>query len=299
MDSEALSTFVAVHRAGGFSAAADLLHRSQPAISRRIAVLEDQLQAPLFERTAAGVMLSQVGQALVPHAERVLAALEDARQAVHALRSADAGPLALAAVGTLAGPNLTTVLRRLTAQAPNVDLTLRTATSSQVSELVRRGEANLGIRYFEDRSPDLQCHPMPAEVLVVACAPGHPLAGGSVASLADLAKAPWLAFPRLDAHGEIVAETLFAQFLVRRIAEVRWTAVDSLTAQKRLVEAGFGLGLMPESSLAEERAGGTLAVIDVDDLAAFNPVFAIQRRGGYLSGAAQTLLGLLTEDAAT
>ena len=299
MDAEALLTFLTVHRAGGFSAAADKLNRSQPAISRRIAVLEDQLAAPLFERTAAGVILSQVGQALVPHAERVLAALDDARQAVQALRSADAGPLALAAVGTLAGPNLTTVLRRLTAEAPSVDLSLRTATSSQVSEMVRRGVATLGIRYFEDRSPDLQCHPMPPEVLVVACAPGHPLAGRAIASLADLAEAHWLAFPRLDAHGELVAETLFAQFLVRQVAEVRWTAVDSLTAQKRLVEAGFGLALMPESGLAEERAAGTLATIDVADLAAFNPVFAIQRRGGYLSGAAQTLLTLLTEGAAS
>ena len=297
MDAEALLTFLTVHRAGGFSAAADRLNRSQPAISRRIAVLEDQLGAPLFERTAAGVILSQVGQALVPHAERVLAALEDARQAVLALRSADAGPLALAAVGTLAGPNLTGVLRRLTAAAPRVDLSLRTATSSQVSELVRRGEATLGLRYFEDRSPDLQCHPMPPEVLVVACAPGHPLAGRGVAGLADLAAEAWLAFPRLDTHGEIVAETLFAQFLVRQVADIRWTAVDSLTAQKRLVEAGFGLGLMPESSLAEERAAGTLAVIKVADLAAFNPVFAIHRRGGYLSGAARTLLALLTEEA--
>lgn len=298
MDTESLRTFLAIHRMGGFSAAARELNRSQPAISRRIALLEAELGAPVFERTAAGVILSQVGQTLVPHAERALAALEDARQAVGDLRQADSGSVSLAVVGTLAGPNLTSVLRGFTAQAPNVGLSLTTATSSQVSELVRRGEVTLGVRYFEDRSPELELHAMAPEVLVVACAPVHRLAGRSVKSLVDLAGEHWLAFPRRDHQGEIAAETIAAQFLVRRIGEFRWTAVDSLAAQKRLVEAGFGVCLMPESALAEERAAGTLSVIKVDDLDAFNPVFAVQRRGGYLSGAARTLLGLLTEQAA-
>jgi len=295
MEAEALRTFLAVHRAGGFSAAAEQLHRSQPAVSRRIALLEAELGAPVFERTAAGVSLSQVGQALVPHAERVLAAIEDARQAVRDVQGADAGTVSLAAVGTLAGANLTMVLKRFTTEAPNVALTLRTATSSQISELVRRGEATLGVRYFEDRSPDLQCHVMPPEVLVVACAPEHPLARRSVPGLADLSGETWLAFPRRGADGEIAAETISAQFLTRQIGEIRWTAVDSLTAQKRLVEAGFGISLLPESSLSEERAAGTLATIAVGDLEAFNPVFAIQRHGGYLSGAAKALLALLTQ----
>lgn len=294
MDADGLLTFLTIHRRGGFSAAAGELNRSQPAVSRRIALLEAELGAPVFERTASGVILSQVGQALLPHAERTLAALEDARQAVQAVRGADAGPLSLAAVGTLAGPNLTAVLKRFTAQAPGVALSLTTATSSQISDLVRRGEATLGLRYFEDRSPDLQHHAMAPEVLVVTCAPDHPLAGRTVAGLAALRDEHWLAFPRLDDQGEIAAETIAAQFLTRHIGEIRWTAVDSLTAQKRLVEAGFGISLMPETSLAEERAAGALSIIGVGDLRAFNPVFAIHRRGGFLSGAARTLLALLT-----
>ena len=71
LDSEALHTFVTIHRAGGFSVAARRLHRSQPAISRRIALLEEELGAPLFERVAGGVVLSQAGQVLLPYAERV------------------------------------------------------------------------------------------------------------------------------------------------------------------------------------------------------------------------------------
>jgi DNA-binding transcriptional LysR family regulator len=296
VDSEALQTFVAVHRTGGFSAAAEELRRSQPAISRRISLLEQQLGGPLFERTAAGVRLSQLGETLMPHAVRVLAALDDARQAVRDLRELKAGPVKLAVVGTLAGPMLTGVLRRFTAEAPDVALSLRTATSRQVSELVQASEATIGLRYFRDAASDLECLEMAAEQLVVVCAPEHPLASGRVAAFASLASEIWLAFPRRNEVGEVVAETLFAEFLGRGIADFRWSAVDSLTAQKRLAEAGFGLALLPISSVEEELKAGSLARIEVADLDATNPVFAVVRRGAYLSKAARRLLEMLIDE---
>ncbi|MFB2351662.1 LysR substrate-binding domain-containing protein, partial [Priestia megaterium] len=69
--------------------------------------------------------------------------------------------------------------------------------------------------------------------------------------------------------------------------------VDSLTAQKRLVEAGFGLALAPQGAVAEELARGDLATIAVGDLDAANPVCAVMRRDGYLSAAARALVDWL------
>lgn len=293
MDSESLRTFLAIHRAGGFTRASQLLHRSQPAISRRIALLEHEVGAPLFERTASGVVLSQAGHVLLPHAERALAALEDCAASIRALRSGTGGPVSVAAVGTLASTELTAILERFAARHPDVELTLRTATSVEVSELVRRGEVTLGLRYLSDSSPDVVCEALPPERLVVACGRRHRLAGKRVASLAELAAEAWLAFPNARDAREAAADNLFAQFLVRGVASLRWTPVDSLTAQKRLIEAGFGVALLPESSIREERASGSLATIEVADLRACNPVFAIVRKGGYLSPAARDLLALL------
>ena len=293
MDSESLRTFVAIHRAGGFSRASQTLHRSQPAISRRIALLEHEVGAPLFERVASGVVLSQAGRVLLPHAERALAALEDCAASISALRSGVAGPVSVAVVGTLASTELTPILERFAARHPDVELTLRTATSVEVSELVRRGEATLGLRYLHDPSPEVVCEALPPERLVVACGRRHRLAGKRVASLAELAAEAWLAFPNARDPREATADNLFAQFLVRGVASLRWSAVDSLTAQKRLIEAGFGLALLPESSIREERASGSLATIEVADLRARNPVFAIMRKGGYLSPAARDLWTLL------
>lgn len=294
MDSEGLRTFVAIRRAGGFSAAAEQLGRSQPAISRRIALLEAELGAPLFERVAGGAVLSQAGTVLLPHAERVLASLKDAADAVGALGRGHAGPLSIAAVGTLAASNLTAVLKRFTASFPEVDLSLRTATSDEVSDLVRRGEVTIGLRYYDDPSPDIAGRSLAPEPLTVVCAADHELAGRAVSSLRDLRDQHWLAFPRDYARREASAETLFAQFLIRDAPDIRWTPVDSLTAQKRLIEAGFGVSLMPENSIAEERAAKTLASIAVDDLDIAIPVTAIVRKDGYLSAASLGLIKLLT-----
>ena len=119
MDSDALLTFLTVHRRGGISHAAKVLHRSQPAISRRIALLEQELGVPLFERIAGRTMLSDAGRVLVPYAERAVAATQDAENAVRALARPNSGPIALAVVGTLAGGRLSAVLRQFAGAYPD------------------------------------------------------------------------------------------------------------------------------------------------------------------------------------
>ncbi|MCE9648739.1 MAG: LysR family transcriptional regulator [Parvibaculum sp.] len=296
MDSDALHTFVTIHRAGGFSPAAERLGRSQPAISRRIALLEGELGMPLFERVSGGVALSQAGRVLLPYAERVLAALKDTSDALSALRSGDGGPIAIATVGTLASTSLTAVLKRFARQFPKVEISLRTAVSTEVSELVRSGEATVGLRYFDDPSPDLIGVALRPERLVIACAPKHPLAGKRVRSLRELRDEKWVAFLDAQIRRDPSAGNVFAQFLTRDVANIQWMPVDSLTAQKRLIEAGFGISLLPESSIAEERKTKALAVISVGDLKAANPVTAIMRRDGYLSSASRKLLDILKRD---
>lgn len=291
MDSDALKTFLAIHRSGGFSNAAGALARSQPAISRRVALLEAELKVPLFERTGATVMLSEAGRVLLPHAERVLAALEDATNALADLRAGDAGQLSLALVGTLAGTNLTATLKRFTKEYPKVELSLCTATSAGVSDLVRRGEAALGLRYWDDPADDLVSTAVAKEKLVVVCPPRHRLAGKSTAKLADVKGERWLAFPYAGARD--ASPTIVSEFLSRSIASVSWSPVDSLTAQKRLVEVGYGLALLPESAVVEERASRSLATITVRDLTAANPIVMVTRKGGYVSEASKRLATLL------
>lgn len=293
MDSEALTTFLAVHRRGGVSAAADELARTQSAISRRLALLEREAGVPLFERIGRKMVLSDAGSALLPHAERVAATLDDAKAAVAAARSGAPGTVRLVTVGTLAGNALSAALRRVKSRCTGLDLRLQTATSAEVSAKVRSGEATLGLRYFEDRSPEIDCRVVRQERLVVACALRHPLAGKRVKSLARLAGERWLSFPVHERRSEAFAATVFAQFLTRGIADIDWTAIDSLTAQKRLVEAGFGIALLQASAIGEELSGRRLAIIRVDDMKAKIPVALVRRRGSFLGEGSRALLAEL------
>jgi DNA-binding transcriptional LysR family regulator len=296
MDSDALNTFLTVHRTGGISNAAKALHRTQPAISRRIGLLEQELGMPLFERRTGRMLLSDAGRVMVPYAERAVAAAQDAEQAVRALMKPNAGRLALAIVGTLAGGELSKVMKRFARAHGDVELTLRTATSAEVSDLVRRGEATIGLRYDLDRSRDLACELIGRQPLLVMCAADHPLAGRRVARLADLRDQRWIAFPEVQGRREIAAGHILALFQTHRLGDLHWTAVDSLTAQKRLIEAGFGLALLSVHHAAEELAARTLAVIRVDDLDADQEVVAVTRRGGFLSAAARVMLEMLRAD---
>jgi len=86
MDLEEIRTFVAIAELGSFTGAGRRLHRSQPAISRRLALLEQALAAPLIERIRGRAQLTAAGQAFLPHAEAALAALQDGQEAVHGRR---------------------------------------------------------------------------------------------------------------------------------------------------------------------------------------------------------------------
>jgi len=173
---------------------------------------------------------------------------------------------------------------------------LRTATSAEVSDQIRRGEATIGLRYDRDRSGDLECEVLFAEPLQVVCAPDHPLAGRRVGRLADLRDERWIAFPEVPGRREITASHVFALFLTHGLGEVAWTPVDSLTAQKRLVEAGLGIALLSHSNAAEELRTSAIATIRVGNLTASHEVVAVTRHGGFLSAASRRLLDIIRAD---
>ena len=288
-----LETFVSIARRGGFARAAESLHRSQPAISRRVEMLEQQLGSPLFERVRGGVILTEAGRTLLPYAEAALAGLKDGAEAVRGLARGELGAVSVALVGTLASTRFAGMLRQFAQRHPSVKLELRTANSQEVSDLVRRGEATLGLRYFTDTDPGLVSEQVTEEALVLACAPDHRLAGRRVREPGVLAGERWVAFPPRRRRREPFATALEQRLAAAGIEAEEIVRIDSLTAQKRLVEAGFGIALLIESSVQEELRLGSLAIIDAPALRGGVPVTLVRRRNGYLSGAALSLVAVI------
>lgn len=294
-----VQAFVAVAQEGAFTRAAERLHLSQPAISRRIELLERELGAPLFERVPAGARLTEAGRAFLPFARQVLAATRDGAAAVRALDEEARGTITLALVGTLASTSLTRRLRAFRAAHPHVRLLLRTARSDEVSALVQQGEAQLGLRYFDDPAPQVQSHFVTDESLRVVCAAQSRWVDDERIAPDALVGVPWVTFPvGTRSSGEPFARLVTRQLQRCGLDDAEIVAIDSLTAQKRLIEADFGLGLLPVSSIAEEVRLGTLRTLAIPALETVAPVVVINRRQAYLSGAVRRLLAVLTNESA-
>jgi DNA-binding transcriptional LysR family regulator len=286
-----IEAFVAIVRGGGFTRAAGLLHLSQPAVSRRLELLERELGAPLFERMRSGVILTEAGRTFLPHAEGLLACLRDGSESVRALQQVDGGTVTLALVGTLASTTLTGCLQRFRNAHPQVELHLRTALSQEISVLVRRGDATLGLRYGKDPHPDMQCVAIHDEPMIVVCSPGHRLARRRSVAPSALAAERWVAFPpRPGAFYDPYPWSLQNRLVAWGLNSAEIIPIDSLTAQKRMVEAGFGLALLPESSADEELRTGTLSAMRIAAKSITIPVVLIHRRRAYLSAAARALI---------
>ena len=298
MEVDQIETFLAIAQLGGFTRAGTRVHRSQPAISRRLRLLESELGAPLFERTQGGVQLTEVGRALLPYAEAMLAAHSDAREAVHAQLRGGAAELTLAVVGTIVDSRLCAELKRFCGARPELRLTIRTGSSAEISQLVRQGEATLGVRYFSDPEPHLTTVEIGREDMIVVAAADHPRIKRS-ARLEALAAEPWLGFPATKAYKEAFGRILRQRLMVAGLTQVQLMEVDSLAAQKQLVEAGFGLALLPKSALRAELARKTLIAVDAPAIATSIPISVVQRKRVFLGVAARALHEHLCRNAST
>src|SRR5690349_1596244 len=196
-----VEAFVAIVRRGGFTRAASALHLSQPAVSRRVELLEREVGRPLFDRTRGGARLTEAGRAFLPHAEALLASVHDGLEAVRALERTDRGTVMLALVGTLASTALTGRLRHFRRRHPGIRLLLHTALNREVSALVRRGDATLGLRYFPDPDPELISIPLYRDALVTVCSPNHRLAPVRRPTVRMLTGQTWVAFPVGQGNG--------------------------------------------------------------------------------------------------
>ena len=172
MTLQQLSYFLAALQHGSFSAAADSLHMAQPSLSEQVRRLEAELGVALFQRVGRGLVLSEAGRALRPHAERTLAEAEAARASVVEVRELRGGTAAFGTWGTsryYIGVDLVAEFRR---RHPDVRVRLLGQNSAQVVEAVQTGALEAGAVALPIDDRGLEVHPvLRDELLYVSTAP--------------------------------------------------------------------------------------------------------------------------------
>lgn len=286
-----IEAFLAIAEYGTFTRAAAHLGISQPAISRRIELLEMDLETPLFRRDRTGAHLTPAGTAFLPFARGAMANIRDSVSAVREVIHGSKGDLLLAIVGTLASTTLLHSLRRFREAHADIRLRVHTANSHEVSELVHSGKAELGLRYFTSALPGLEHTTVGHEPLVIVRAKGSALVPGPIHSADQLASVPWVSFPiGAGSSGEPFARETERALIRLGVDDTERILIDSLTAQKRMIEADFGVGLLPKSSITEEARLRTLEAVDLPGFSARVPITLVHRRDGFRSGAMSALM---------
>src|SRR5919199_2093693 len=186
MTLQQLTYFLAAAEAGSFSAAAEELHMAQPSLSEQIRRLEAELGVPLFARAGRGLTLTEAGRLLRPHAERTLAAAEEAAASVREVRDLAGGTVAFGTFGSAHHYLLGGLVQDFRARHPNVRVRVLGQNSAEVADAVREGglEAGLVALPVDDRGLDVR-PAMREEQLYVSADPERLLEPMTIERLAD------------------------------------------------------------------------------------------------------------------
>ncbi|MEM8767337.1 MAG: LysR family transcriptional regulator [Pseudomonadota bacterium] len=247
-----LETFVAVAEQGSFSRAAEQLHLTQPAVTKRIQALEGSLDTVLFDRVGKQVALTHAGRLLEPRAKNLLAEVVDTRRVLANLNAAVGGTLKLATSHHVGLHRLAPVLKAFNDRYDSVQLDIRFEDSEAAHDLVRRGESELAVVTLDPEGPDgLDYLTLWDDPLSFIVARDHELADAGPLTLATLAQYPTI-LPGLATYtGRIVAEL----FEARGIPLVSHLSTNYLETISMLTGIGLGWSVLPASMMGSDLVG--------------------------------------------
>ncbi|MBI1425342.1 MAG: LysR family transcriptional regulator [Gammaproteobacteria bacterium] len=281
MDVASLKAFLAVAEHGSFSTASAQLFLTQPAISKRIAVLESELDTPLFDRIGRQVTLTQAGKALLPRAQKILLEIEDSTRAIRNLSGDISGLLSIGTSHHIGLHRLPPVLRAFTKAYPEVELDIHFMDSEEACRAVEHGELELGVVTLPlQAAPVLQTKLVWPDPLCVIVGKGHPLAQQKQLSFKQLAEHKAV----LPARGTFTREIIEQAFGKHRVHVNISLSTNYLETIKMLVSVGLGWSVLPESMLSRD-----IVAIPTPGLKLKRELGIVWHKARTLSNAAQAL----------
>lgn len=285
MDTQALTAFLAVAESGSFSTAAEQLFLTQPAVSKRIAQLEQQLGTRLFDRVGRRIRLTEAGEALLPRARQVLLDLEDMSRAISNLTGTVSGTLRIGTSHHIGLHRLPPVLRRFSREYPDVKLDIHFIDSEEAWEAVLHGDLEMGVVTLPPQ-PDPRLHSQAVwqDPLVFMAAPEHPLARLDRVTLETLTGYSAI-LPSPVTFTRRIVESLFEeQALTLNIS----MSTNYLETIHMMVSIGLGWSVLPETMLDD-----SVVRLNVDTALPVRRLGVVTHPGRSRSNAAGAFLDIL------
>ncbi len=246
MDIHSLQAFIEVARKESFSKASETLFITQPAISKRIAALEDDLDTKLFNRISRKVTLTDAGKKLLPKAKELVNELNDMRRYATSLSDEIKGDLLIGSSNHVSMHRLPPILKAYRQQYHDVHLDMSFGESDIMCKLVERGEIELAIITLpESLAENLQKQVLWVDSLHLVVGPDHPLSNQPEVTLEQLADFPCVLPSDTTETFRVIKRQMDHSGLV---LDVQMTN-NNLDTLKMLVGAGLGWTLLPKTLL--------------------------------------------------
>lgn len=290
IDFDGVQAFVMVAELGGFNKAAQQLHITQTALTRRIQRLENYLNMRLLDRTTRRVELTAIGREFLPQARGIVQDMTSAVERLKDMSERSRGNFALACIPSMTSHVLPEVIRRYASEHPDNHIRLLDGSSQEVRNAVLGGQAELGIAVQGEKHSDLSETVLFADPLTFICRTPHPLASKPSVTWNDMKNAD------LIGVSSFTATRIFMDYqLAKRGIRLHGNyEVQHHATAVNLVAAGVGSTILPSSTFKEGDRPGVRKIPLTQPTVKRKVVLLRLRRGG-LSPAAQAFDHVLQE----
>ncbi|MCP1132833.1 selenium metabolism-associated LysR family transcriptional regulator [Paenibacillus polysaccharolyticus] len=294
MNFHQLHIFYTVAEKGSFSAAAQALHMTQPAVTMQIQSLEDYFGTKLLHRSTKKIELSEAGRTLLPHAKRSVELVRQTDEAMSAFTQKLQGRLQLGASLTIGEYVLPRMLGPFAKQYPDISIVMKVMNTTQIMDEILKHQLNFGLIEAPVNHPDMIVEPVMQDELKLIVPAGHDLAGRGKVNLEEVMNYPFV----LREEGSGTRQVMEGQLQKKKIDPSDMNVVmelGSTGAVKSAVEAGVGITMLSPSSVQHELALGLVHIVDIRGLEFKRQFYAIHLKSSLLPLSAVAFLGYLRQ----
>jgi DNA-binding transcriptional LysR family regulator len=288
-----LNYFDMIRRCGSIREAARQLHVASSAVNRQLLQLEAEIGAPLFERMSTGLRLTPAGEVFSLH---VITVLQDEKRMageLDMLRGVRRGSISLITVDGLSADFTPACLERMAARYPTIQVKVRTAGSARIAKAVIEGDADVGIGFAFERTPELRQCAVGRFALGAIVRADHPLAAARQVSFAECARYP-LVLPTDELSTHALVRSFVAHYRGRLQVLLETSSVE---LAKSIAARGLGVAFQTRLGIERELAQGEMAYVPLRSQARlFTELGAYVRNGRALPTAVSALITIVGEE---
>lgn len=284
-----LKLFVQVAESKSITRGAEKMHLSLPAVSNRIKELENQAGVRLLYRAPRGVAVTPAGQTLLQHALSLLSQVENLKDDMQRFCEGVKGHIRVFANTTAVTEFMPKVLSSFLATHPNIDVDLQERLTPEIIRGVLDGTTDLGIMSGPVDADGLEKHHFSTDRLVLAVTKDHPLAAQPKISFSEA-----IHYDFVGLHESSTMQTFVNRLLREANRRLRQRIqVSNFEALCRMVEAGVGIGVVPESAAIRHAKTMSIVLKEIDEPWVIRERYILTRQGASITNYAQELIDAL------